>query len=474
MRRLAVVAVILSAAVAAGLSAVPAPAPAYRSVSIKDVQHVLQKPDFCGEACAEMYLARLGKKFTQDDVFNLAGVDPALGRGCYTAELAKALGRVGFRVGDVASRVTAARVEAEMEAQWRALHADLLQGVPSIVCMHTGDGAGATEHFRLVLGYDPLSDEVIYHDPAVEGGAYLRLGRLEFLKLWLLKYDANSWTVVRLRLEPGEIRDPPARSGLGAADFAQRVMALKKQMPPQGFSLVISPPFIVIGDEPAATVRLRAEQVVKWAVERLKADYFSKDPDEIIAVWLFKNDSSYERHAKAIFGDSPTTPYGYYSSRHQALIMNIATGGGTLIHEIVHPFMRANFPACPDWFNEGLASLYEQSEDRSGHIRGRTNWRLPGLQKAIAAGKLLSFKDLAATNTDQFYNGDKGANYAQARYLCYYLQEKGLLVKFYHEFVAHAAEDPTGYATLQRVLGEADMAGFQKRWEAWVLKLTFP
>jgi hypothetical protein len=47
-------------------------------------------------------------------------------------------------------------------------------------------------------------------------------------------------------------------------------------------------------------------------------------------------------------------------------------------------------------------------------------------------------------------------------------------VKFYQEFVAHAADDPTGYKTLQRVLGEADMAGFQKRWEAWILKLTFP
>ena len=41
--------------------------------------------------------------------------------------------------------------------------------------------------------------------------------------------------------------------------------------------------------------------------------------------------------------------------------MNIATGGGTLVHEIVHPFMAANFEQCPSWFNEGLGSLYEQS-----------------------------------------------------------------------------------------------------------------
>ena len=46
--------------------------------------------------------------------------------------------------------------------------------------------------------------------------------------------------------------------------------------------------------------------------------------------------------------------------------MNIATGGGTLVHEIVHPFVEANFPGCPTWFNEGLGSLYEQSAERKG------------------------------------------------------------------------------------------------------------
>ena len=38
------------------------------------------------------------------------------------------------------------------------------------------------------------------------------------------------------------------------------------------------------------------------------------------------------------------------------------------------------------------------------------------------------------------YDDDRGANYAQARYLCYYLQQRGLLVKFYREFHAHQKE----------------------------------
>lgn len=64
------------------------------------------------------------------------------------------------------------------------------------------------------------------------------------------------------------------------------------------------------------------------------------------------------RHARELFDDAPGTPYGYYLPGHDAMIMNISTGGGTLVHEIVHPFMAANFPGSPTWFDEGLASLY--------------------------------------------------------------------------------------------------------------------
>ncbi len=138
--------------------------------------------------------------------------------------------------------------------------------------------------------------------------------------------------------------------------------------------------------------------------------------------------------------------------------MNIATGGGTLVHEIVHPFVAANFPECPAWFNEGLGSLYEQSGEEDGRIVGYTNWRLHGLQEAIRKKRVPSFKTLCSTTTDEFYEKDRGTNYAQARYLCYYLQQHGLLRKFYHRFYADRKKDPTGYATLQEILGRSDMA----------------
>ena len=259
--------------------------------------------------------------------------------------------------------------------------------------------------------------------------------------------------------------------------FAAHMAELRKTAP-KTFTLVEQKPFVVLGDESPELVRQRAEHTVKWAVDKLKSAYFPRDPVEIIDIWLFKDDESYRRHARVLFNDKPTTPFGYYSPAHRALIMNISTGGGTLVHEIVHPFMRANFPACPAWFNEGLASLYEQSGERDGHIRGETNWRLAGLQEAIRAGRTLSFQKLTGTSDEEFYGGNGSQNYsqfyAQARYLCYYLQEQGLLVKYYREFSGNAAQDPTGYGSLKKVLGAPDMDAFKMSWEAFVLKLKFP
>jgi hypothetical protein len=257
------------------------------------------------------------------------------------------------------------------------------------------------------------------------------------------------------------------------ADFDKHLEILRKKISSKDFTVVVTPPFVVIGDELPDQVRERAEGTVKWAVEKLKKAYFSRDPREILDIWLFKDKDSYERHCKQLFGKTPDTPYGYFSAADKALVMNISTGGGTLVHEIVHPFVAANFPNCPAWFNEGLGSLYEQSGEVSGEIHGYTNWRLPRLQEAIRKGKLPRLETLCGTTETEFYEKDRGTNYAQARYLCYYLQQKDLLKTFYRRFLANHKQDPTGYETLKAVLKRDDMEAFQKQWEAYVLTLKF-
>jgi hypothetical protein len=457
----------------------PPPKPAYRSVCFRDVPHVVQKPDFCGEACVEMWLQKLGRKLTQDDVFNASGLDPLEGRGCHTKELAKAMANLGFHPGPVWHPAAAADKAEQAEKQWQALHADLLAGVPSIVCMYSDGSPRATEHFRLVLGYDSNTDLVLFHEPAQAGGAYQRMPRTTLLALWPLSAGEGKATIIRLRLESSSRATPPAPrpSSPGAsfspADYAQHMMKLKPKIPGKGFTVVLAAPFVVIGDGPAEEVRRRAKDTVQWAVEKLKAEYFAKDPQDILDIWLFKGKESYEKHCLSLFRKKPDTPFGYYSHTDRALVMNIDTGGGTLVHEIVHPFVAANFPNCPSWLNEGLGSLYEQCGEKDGRIHGYPNWRLPALQEAIRKKSVPSFQSLMALSEYDFYEKDKGTNYAQSRYLCYYLQQQGLLKKFYHRFLADRQKDPTGYETLKTVLKRDDMAAFQKEWEEYTLKLKF-
>lgn len=270
-----------------------------------------------------------------------------------------------------------------------------------------------------------------------------------------------------------EPKPEPAPASAGESDSAidRRVAELEARYGDRGWVVLAEPPFVVVGDGHPQRVEIHARKTVRWAVEKLEAAYFDRGPDELITIWLFETSESYERHALELFEDEPDTPYGYYSSTHRALVMNIGTGGGTLVHEIVHPYMDANFPACPTWFNEGLASLYEQSAERDGEIIGLTNWRLAGLQDALAAKTVPSFVELCESG-EGFYTADRGSNYAQARYLCYWLQEHALLRRYYQEFRARAAEDPSGYATLTMLVGP-DMDDFRTRWETFVTGLRF-
>ena len=443
------------------------------SVVIRGVPHIRQKPDFCGEACVAMALQKLGKPADQDYVFDVSGLSPLQGRGCYTRELATAVKNVGFDAGRVWYPIKPGSAQQQLSDLFETIQRDLRAGFTSVVCMHYDDRPNTTEHFRLIVGYDQTSDEIIYHEPAVTNSGYQRMSRREFLQLWPLKYKPNEWTAVLLRLRPTDRLNGRTEATFTDADYAQHIRKLKTKLLTDDFKIVLQKPFVVIGDESAERVQQRSTNTVKWAVDRLKQDYFAKDPNEIIDIWLFRDKASYESNTVKLFGRKPSTPFGYYSSTDRALLMNISTGGGTLVHEIVHPFIESNFPACPSWFNEGFASLYEQCRDNRGHIWGSTNWRLKGLKQAIAADRVPDFKTLCSTTTHEFYNEDPGTNYSQARYLCYYLQEQRLLRRFYHEFRKNAATDPTGLATLEKVLGTGDLTAFKERWEAYTATLQF-
>ncbi len=231
-------------------------------------------------------------------------------------------------------------------------------------------------------------------------------------------------------LYAGSVLAMPA--GLTTHERTQRLAAqLRQELAGSSFHVFVESPFVVIGDEAEERVQRRAAGTIRWARLQLRRDFFPLDPPDPIQVWLLRDAVSYRSVSKRRFGVSPSTPFGYFSSPHKALVVNIATGAGTLVHEIVHPYMAVNLPNCPAWLNEGLASLYEECGDRQGRIWGYPNWRLPRLQTAICDQRLPSLETLCHSSAAEFYADQSGLSYAQARYLCLYLQEHGKLREFF-------------------------------------------
>lgn len=440
-------------------------APIYSSIVIRSVPHILQRTDFSGEASAAMFLNSLGENMDQDYVFDSAEIDPNLGRGLKANELARALRKIGFNIGKIWTPLI---TDDELRTQFAYLHEDLVSNTPSIVLMQSSSEDYRT-YFRLVLGYDASSDSVIYHDPAMANGSYRHMALPEFLNLWAVQ-NHLTYGVVRIPLQAGEIEYGYRSEELTSADFAQHVMALR-QKAPQGFSIQIEKPFVIISDALKTEVNNYRTRIVRQVIQLLKRDFFLNDPEKIIDIWMFKDNTSYMYHSRNIFKISPETPYGFYSPGHNALILDVSTGGGTIVHEMVHPFMNANFKDCPAWFNEGLASLFERPTRVDDQIKGLINWRLDGLKKKIASNETYSLEKLTNLSQREFYRDRSGNNYSQSKYLCYYLQEQGLLVDYYHRFYENRKTDPSGLNTLLETTGFQNEKLFQEHWQQWVQTL---
>lgn len=201
---------------------------------------------------------------------------------------------------------------------------------------------------------------------------------------------------------------------------------------------------------------------------------FRKRPEKAISVYLFPTSVPYEAYCQKRWQAPCTSPYGSYMHSDRRIVMNVGPGIGTLTHELVHPLVETDFPEAPDWINEGIASLFEQFHlPRPGEIRGSKNWRLPRLKQAMSSK---SERELARVPalfgmTDDVFRGDKESlNYATARYLCQWLDQKNLLWPFYQRWRDDFEADPSGEKAFAAVVGKTP-AEVHDEWARWVRAL---
>jgi hypothetical protein len=257
-----------------------------------------------------------------------------------------------------------------------------------------------------------------------------------------------------------------------APDVEPRAEKWRERLPAT-LSVEESKRFVVVGDIPRDELEFVTHELLEPASSTLERMYFDRVPRRVVTVWLLAGDASYKSYADTYLNHVPRSTYGYYAPHKRAIVLNYAMGAGTALHEMVHAYVRASFPEAPSWFDEGLASLYEESEFRDGELQGLVNWRLPLLQRALKLAMVPRLVDVMNASRESFYEEPgRAVNYAAARYVCYALQERGLLKRYYRSFRERHGVDPSGAGTLEVVTGTS-LDDFEQEWRRFVADLEY-
>lgn len=223
--------------------------------------------------------------------------------------------------------------------------------------------------------------------------------------------------------------------------------------------------FLYAGDVSSRVLRQIHEEWVAPIRRSLEIDFFDHRPAGPVVVVVMSDDERYRAASLALEGAERQEYSGYYSRPARRVVVNLSTGSGTLTHELTHALAHADFPAMPEWFDEGLASLYEECEYSAdgNQLRGQDNWRLQVLAEALRGDRLPTLDEMLLSTFGR--SNDPAVEYAQARYLCLYLQDQGLLAAYYRKC---REIDPVGRNTLARLFGLNDVAAVDAAFRNWL------
>jgi hypothetical protein len=240
------------------------------------------------------------------------------------------------------------------------------------------------------------------------------------------------------------------------------------------FFSIVHTPFVILGDVSASDLERHYRETIGPTARALAIAYFDRPPSEPVSMILLSGEEAYQSCAELLDSQKRAAFAGYYERSDHRIVINAATGEGTIAHELTHALGHCDFPDMPEWFDEGLASLYEEARFSDDRLRiiGTKNWRIRYLLPALKQGTLRPLELLigeARVRPDQ-----QAVDYAHARYFCLFLQERGLLEPFYRKFRPAVAGDPTGLRTLHALFNVNDLGPLDEEFRSWVLALERP
>ena len=348
------------------------------------------------------------------------------------------------------------------------------------------DYRGAIEVYQEVLALSPEDASALYNTAC----GYALLGARAEAVVFLERAVAAGFTdfahiradtdLDSIRAEPGYLRllaEEPAHLRRAAAQATNRLMAQLRARGCKG-------DYQVFVDQERSFVYLHTLAQEKLDAARRQLDEYARvqwrdlfthritQPLQIVLLTREDGPAMLERGVGGYFnpgtnvlvcGDIP-------SMRHNRT--------SVVVHEFTHALHFADQSGRgqphPIWLIEGMDSLFETSTLVDDKLVPGHSARLATVQAAARRDQTIPWRRIMQMSQPTFLQ-DAGLAYAQARYMLFYMWEKGLLKRFYDEYTRTSSfqGDKTALESFEIAFGRP-IDEIERDWKAWVLAQEEP
>lgn len=233
-------------------------------------------------------------------------------------------------------------------------------------------------------------------------------------------------------------------------------------------------------DEAFADARRQVESVSAWWAARVAGDdhppVLAGDRADPWVVIVLPTKGDYARWSARVVG----APRGaisaiaglYDPDRHELVTQDL---GATLRHEFLHVLhwrvLKREGLSAPLWAMEGLASLVEDLKPQAdGPPEAVPSWRTNSAVRLAKSGGVMPLPKFVELPADQFTARAPLANYALARALMLYLDQRSALRAYFDASLRPVPGDASGRAALEAALGKP-LTDIDKSFRQWLREL---
>jgi len=230
----------------------------------------------------------------------------------------------------------------------------------------------------IALGPDDRLDSAVTSRRACE--AQLALARVRSRDSTTLEISlATKMGSVNRELDPERVNYLPRLLPSIPDDASAQEKAIALQAKFSDMEVATFDDYVVVSQRSARTsARQHGERIAPF-FNAIRKAHFSDDPIRPIVIVLGRKTYKMANMLKRVYPELnfPALPFfGFYSHQDRLIMAAVGAGYGTLLHELVHAFIAAQFPSAPLWYEESLATIYERTEWRGNTLRPLPNWRM--------------------------------------------------------------------------------------------------